>query len=122
MKRKLHWMWVAVLAALSSAAAAHSLSNQECIEGSDFIKNAALSRENGLDGTRFISITLADFEAIKNFPPELRWFVQDKQDEDYLLAAVQEVFEHPRDPADHQHSFLDQCLKRAALAAAPPAD
>jgi hypothetical protein len=122
MKRRLRWMWVAVLAATSSAAAAHPLSNQECIEGSDFIKNAALSRENGLDGTRFISTTLADFEAIKSFPPELRWFVQDEQDEDYLLAAVQEVFAHPRDPADHQRSFLDQCLKRAALAGAPPAD
>ena len=76
---------------------AHSLSKEECAEGSKFIKNAALSRENGMDGATYIAKLLADFAVIKSFPIHLRWFVQDQQDEDFLLKAATEVFEHPED-------------------------
>ncbi|HXC40568.1 MAG TPA: hypothetical protein VN667_16640 [Burkholderiales bacterium] len=115
-----HWLpvlalFAAAAASFSHCALAHPLSRQECTEGSDFIRNAALSRNNGMEGTRFISSTLADFEAIKSFPPQLRWFVQDDQDEAYLLRAVTDVFENPREPDTHQQAFLAQCLERAAL-------
>jgi hypothetical protein len=97
---------------LTSNAAAHPLTREECTEGSDFIKNAALSRENGMDGMTFLAQTIADLAAIKSFPPALRWFVQDQHDEDYLLAAVAEVFSHPREPQLHQRSFFGECITR----------
>ena len=94
---------------------AHPLSRQECAEGSDFIKNAALSRENGMDGMTFLARTIADLAAIKSFPPALRWFVQDQHDEDYLLKAVAEVFSNPRDPQVHQRYFFGECVTRTSL-------
>ena len=95
-------------------AAAHPLSRQECSEGSDFIKNAALSRENGMDGGTFLTRTIEDLSLIKSFPPSMRWFVQDQNDEDYLLKAVAEVFSSPREPQLHQSSFFGECITRAA--------
>jgi len=105
----------AFAAAFSHHALSHPLSSQECREGSDFIRNAALSRNHGMEGALFISNTLADLEAIKSFPPPLRWFVQDEQDEAYLLKAITNVFENPREPDAHQQAFLAGCLERAAL-------
>ena len=49
---------------LSLNALAHPLSRDECTEGSDFIKNVARSRENGMDGMAFLAQTIADFAAI----------------------------------------------------------
>ena len=95
---------------VSFTAAAHPLSREECSEGSDFIKNAALSRENGMDGMSFLAQTIADLAAIKSFPPSLRWFVQDQTDEDYLLKAVAEVFSNPREPLAHQRHFFGDCV------------
>jgi hypothetical protein len=100
---------------LSLNANAHPLTRQECTEGSDFIKNAALSRDNGMDGMKFLTRIIDDFEAIKSFPPELRWFVQDEQDEDYLLKAVAEVFQNPKDPQAHQRDFFSECLVRTSF-------
>jgi hypothetical protein len=100
----------------SVPAQAHPLSKQECTEGSDFIRNAALSRENGIDGMTFLTKTIEDLELIKSFPAELRWFVQDQNDEDYLLRAVAEVFENPRDPQVHQRRFFGDCLVRTTSA------
>ena len=99
---------------LSLNAAAHPLSREECSEGSDFIKNVALSRENGMDGMAFLARTIADFAAIKSFPPALRWFVQDQYDEDYLLKAVADVFSNPRDPQAHQTHFFGECVIRSS--------
>jgi hypothetical protein len=105
---------VMTAALLTFNAAAHPLSREECTEGSDFIKNAALSRENGMDGMTFLAQTIADLAAIKSFPPALRWFVQDQYDEDYLLAAVAEVFSHPQAPQLHQRSFFGECITRTS--------
>ena len=106
----------AILIALlcSGLACAHPLSRNECAEGSDFIKNAALSRDNGMDGTTFLSRTIDDLAAIKAFPPPLRWFVQDQSDEDYLLAAISRVFSSPAQPQTHQSDFFADCITRAA--------
>lgn len=99
---------------VSFTAAAHPLSREECSEGSDFIKNAALSRENGMDGMSFLAQTIADLAAIKSFPPSLRWFVQDQTDEDYLLKAVADVFSNPREPLAHQSHFFGDCVTRTS--------
>jgi hypothetical protein len=96
----------------SSIAAAHPRSDQECREAREFIENAAMSRDNGMDGMTFVSKLLADFMAIRSFPAELRWFVQDQQDEELLLAAVSDVFERPGEPHTHGRSFLERCVGR----------
>jgi hypothetical protein len=100
--------------AFSLNSVAHPLSKEECVEGSDFIKNAALSRENGMDGMTFLAKMLADIAAIRAFPPDLRWFVQDQHDEDYLLKAITDVFENPQEPQAHQRHFLGECLTRTS--------
>lgn len=107
---------LATLVATGSANA-HSFSRQECAEGSDFIRNAALSRDNGMDGMTFINRAIEDFEMIKAFPPSLRWFVQDERDEDFLLKAISSVFSAPDVPEKHQREFLAACLDYAAAAA-----
>jgi hypothetical protein len=103
----------AVMAA--GIAGAHPLSRQECTEGSDFIRNAAHSRDNGMDGMTFLNRAIEDMATIKAFPPSLRWFVQDQSDEDYLLAAVSRVFSSPTEPRTHQSDFFTDCMKRAAV-------
>jgi hypothetical protein len=98
------------LAALS--AGAHDTSLNECLEGSDFIRNAALSRDNGVSRGEFIDRMHADIELIQAFPKELRWFVQDDSDADLLVGHAQKVFDDPRPPESHQAEFLQACVGR----------
>lgn len=86
----------------------------ECFEGSDFVGNAALSRENGMSEKKFIDRMQDDFELIRAFPQELRWFVHDSGDEAYLMAAAREVFERPAPPEEHRRTFLESCFARMA--------
>lgn len=97
----------------------HPLSNEECAEGGDFIRNAALSRDNGMDPLTFVAKVLDDLVVIRSFPRELRWFAQDREDEDYLLEAVAQVFENRRDPDDHRQLFYDGCMDRVAATVTP---
>jgi hypothetical protein len=101
--------------ALSCVASQPSLT--ECFEGSDFVGNAALSRENGMSEKKFIDRMQGDFELIHSFPQELRWFVHDTGDEAYLMAAAREVFERPALPEEHRRMFLESCLARMAAPA-----
>jgi hypothetical protein len=96
----------------SQGAQSHVLSEQECSEGGDFIRNAALSRDGGMSGSTFLGKFSDDLVLIKAFPPELRWFVQDQADEDFLFAKAAEVFEKPEDPEIHQRRFLTECAGR----------
>ncbi len=97
-----------------ATANAHPLSRQECNEGRDFITNAALARDNGMDGMNFMQRAIDDLSAIKAYPPHLRWFVQDERDEDFLLKAISRVFSEPADPQSHGRDFLAACLQRSA--------
>jgi predicted GNAT superfamily acetyltransferase len=99
----------AVLAA--NAAEAHALSLEECSEGSDFIKNAALARDEGMQERQFVAQFQADVQALQRLPAELRWFVQDKDDEVFLLSAVQEVFRRPKPATVHQAQFALACMR-----------
>jgi hypothetical protein len=108
--------------AVSCVASQPSLT--ECFEGSDFVGNAALSRENGMSEKKFIDRMQDDFELIRAFPQELRWFVHDAGDEAYLMAASREVFERPAPPEEHRRTFLESCFARMAAprsgGSAPP--
>jgi len=108
----------AVMFAQASFASHPSLT--ECLEGSDFVGNAALSRENGISAQKFMERMQQDFTLIHLYPQELRWFVHDLDDEAYLLGAARDVFEHPAPPEEHRRTFLESCFAR--MAALPTGD
>jgi hypothetical protein len=93
----------------------------DCLEASDFVANAARSRDNGLDREAFVERLREDFVAIRAFPPSLRWFVHDQDDETFLEDAAIAVFERPQLPERHRETFLRACLERLANGAAPVA-
>jgi len=99
----------AILAA--NAAQAHPLSLEECAEGGDFIKNAALARDEGMQERQFVAQFQADVQALQRLPAELRWFVQDKDDEVFLLSAVEDVFRKPKPATVHQAQFALACMR-----------
>lgn len=103
-------MVLLMLAAISPCGQARQLSVQECIEGSDFIRNAALARDNGMPASKFLDKIREDIEMIQSFPPQLRWFVQDEEDAAMLIAAATEVFQRPQAPISHQSDFFKTCL------------
>jgi hypothetical protein len=87
----------------------------DCFEASDFIANAALSRDNGMTRDAFIDRLIGDFAAIRAFPAELRWFVRDEDDERFLEDAAEHVFDAPSTPADHRRAFLQACFERLRI-------
>jgi len=87
----------------------------DCLEASDFIVNAALSRDNGMTRDAFIDRLTGDFVAIRAFPSELRWFVRDEDDERFLEDAAEHVFDAPATPAVHRREFLQACFERLSL-------
>jgi hypothetical protein len=99
----------------SSACLAHAPSVGECAEGSDFIHNAALARDNGTKESSFLGKIREDIELIQSFPPSLRWFVQDDDDAEFLIGAASEVFQRPRAPDLHRSDFLKACLARTRV-------
>lgn len=104
-------MFAAAASLATPAVQAHALSMEECAEGSDFIRNAALARDDGMPETQFIAQFHADVQALQRLPAELRWFVQDKEDEVFLLSAVQDVFRKPRPATVHQAQFALACVR-----------
>jgi hypothetical protein len=102
------------LCPISAGAGRPSLS--ECFEGSDFIGNAALSRDAGMPADAFLARMEQDFTLIHAFPDELRWFAHDADDERFLLNEARDVFEHPAAPDGHRRAFLEACIERMARA------
>ena len=98
----------------AGAAFASRPSMAECFEGSDFIANAALSRDAGMSSEAFINRMEQDFIVIQDFPSELRWFVHDADDEAFLLSAARYVFAHPDVAESHRRMFLQTCIDRMA--------
>lgn len=111
------WRRAAALAAMTGwlTAGASAPSVAECFEGSDFIVNAALAREHGMSRDAFLARLEEDFMVIQAFPPELRWFAKDADDERLLLEAARDVFDAPAAPEDHRARFLAVCFARASL-------
>lgn len=109
-----NWRWLAaVAAAISLTAGASTLSVSDCFEGSDFIANAALSRENGMARDDFLNRLEEDFQLIQAFPPALRWFAKDEDDERFLYQYAREVFDAPEAPEGHRARFLAACFTRS---------
>jgi hypothetical protein len=101
-----------ILMLAPAGAAAHQPSPKECVEGGDFIKNAALARDRGMPEESFIGKIQEDIEVIRAFPPHMRWFVQDDEAAEFLLAAATEVFRKPRPASRHQADFIRACLRK----------
>jgi hypothetical protein len=91
-------------------AQAHPLTPSECNEGGEFIRNAALARDNGVTREFFINKLSEDLALIQTYPPAMRWFVQDSGDEKLLSEAVFKVFDEPVKAEQHEASFVRACL------------
>lgn len=104
---------ILLMTCVATSAGAHQLNAGECREGADYIRNAALSRDNGMTESSFMDIFDNDMALISRVPPSLRWFVQDKDDEHFLRSALNEVFRRPQVPQQHAESFAEACLLRA---------
>jgi len=102
----LYHMWAA-------QAMAHALTMTECTEGGEFIRNAALARDNGVTREFFVNKLAEDLLVIQSFPPHLRWFVQDSGDEELLSEAVFKVFDEPMPAEQHESSFISACIQTA---------
>lgn len=95
--------------------AAHSLTQDECNEGGEFIRNAALARDNGITREFFVNKLVEDLMMIQSYPPSMRWFVQDASDEKFLSDAVFKVFDEPMKAEQHEASFVGACLQAVGL-------
>jgi hypothetical protein len=102
------------LLALASSAARAGSTLDECVEGADFIAHAAQSRDNGLSRASFLDRLEGDFMTIRAFPASLRWFVKDPDDERFLRAAAEAVFDRPQAPDRHRAAFFVACVSRAS--------
>jgi hypothetical protein len=110
------WHWLAAIAAIVSLTADGStLSVDDCFEGSDFIAHAAAARENGMTRDAFLYRMEEDFQLIQAFPPALRWFAKDEDDERFLSQYAREVFDAPDTPESHRAHFLAACLSRSMV-------
>ena len=108
----------AVALAGSLAAAASAPTVDECFEGGDFIANAARARDNGMPRDVFLARLAEDLVLIQAYPPALRWFAQDADDEAFLTQAARHVFDDPAAPEAHRASFLASCFERVPRAGA----
>jgi hypothetical protein len=111
------WLAAALSACFLSfapAVGAHALSLQECFEGGDFIANAAMARDNGMGKSEFVDRLLGDIRLVQAFPPEMRWFVMDPEDAEFLHAETIRVFDRPQRSEGHRAQFLSRCFERMA--------
>jgi len=99
---------VACALPLGAAASPHSVA--ECFEGSDFVANAARARDTGMSRSAFLERRDEDLVMIRAYPPALRWFAKDREDEQMLRGAAAEVFDAPRSPDAHRARFLEICF------------
>jgi hypothetical protein len=104
----------AVLALACGPALAHKPSATECGEAGDFIRNAARARDGGTTREFFLDRLQQDYVLIRAFRPEMRWFVRDADDEEFLQAEVERVFDMPLPGKQHQTDFLERCKQRSS--------
>ena len=98
----------------SGLSGAHPLTLEECAQGGEFIRHAAMSRDAGMTKQFFMTRFAEDVALIQAFPPELRWFVQDENDERLLGTAAERVFDHPMEPEQHEAAFVSDCIQTTA--------
>ncbi len=103
---------VALSLSLLSSVSAHELSIDECKEGADYIRNAAISRDSGITERKFMEVFETDMVMIQSVPRDMRWFVQDDEDEAFLRAQIGRVFKRPQAPQQHARDFAEACMLR----------
>ncbi|MDQ6620220.1 MAG: hypothetical protein M3Z31_11075 [Pseudomonadota bacterium] len=108
---------VTTLLALAWSIAAYAPSTlatdpSECDQAAQFIGNAARARDFGITREEFLARMQADLEVIRAFPPELRWFAETEEDEEFLLHGARDVFDHPLAPEAHAMRFARACVSR----------
>lgn len=102
-----------ILLATPLVAVAHAHTAGECREGGDFIRNAALARDNGTTREFFVGRLEEDLQTIRAFPAALRWFVADAGDERFLRDEVAAVFDAPLAGEEHRAAFVERCARRS---------
>lgn len=107
--------------AVVTALPAHALTVtvEECGEGADFVRNAALSRDNGMPAQAFLDRLEGDLQSIRTVPRALRWFAKDEDDEALLRLGATSVFVSPLEADDHHREFLSHCRAMVAVTGAP---
>lgn len=115
-KKRVGMRMMALLLGLTALpAAAHDPSLAECKEGADYIRNAAISRDQGVTEAKFMQVFENDMQLIQRVPRELRWFVQDEEDEAFLRAQLNQVFRQPQSPQQHAKDFAQACILRTEV-------
>jgi len=77
-------------------------------EGGEFVRNATISRDNGLPREAFFNRLIADLSTIRGLPEELCWFSRGEAVEALLLRAMR-VYDFPVAPRDNEAAFIDRC-------------
>jgi hypothetical protein len=106
-------LWTMLMSGVASPVSAHGFTVQECLEGGDFINHAAQARDNGVAKEVFLERLVGDIRLIQAFPPQLRWFVVDPEDAEFLHAESSAVFDAPQLPEAHRAQFLARCFDRS---------
>ncbi len=109
MFRKLQISVLALGLGLAASTQAESLSASDCSEGGDFIKNAALSRDNGIAAERFIATLEDDLSRVRVMPAAARWFAYSDIEEQLLRKATLGVFMRPKNADIHRAEFVRLC-------------
>lgn len=104
-------LWAVLLLASAMPAFASRHTPAECREGGEFIRNAALSRDNGLPKDAFLNHLIADLSMIRGLPEAMRWFARDEADESLLIRHAERVYDRHMPPKDNEESFLAECSK-----------
>ena len=110
----MRYLVIAAAWLLCSGVSAQPHSARECREGGDFIRNAALSRDSGTTRAFFVGRLEDDLQTIKAFPPSLRWFAHNADDERFLRTEVEAVFDSPENSELHRAGFMERCARRSA--------
>jgi hypothetical protein len=87
----------------------------ECREGGEFIRNAAISRDNGLSRDAFLNHLIADLSMIRSLPEGVRWFARDEADESLLVRHAERVYDQYTPPKNSEEAFLAECGKDVDL-------
>ncbi len=86
---------------------------RECEEATDFIRNAALSRNNGYTKQKIVGLFDDNVTVLSGMDPEKRWFVRSPGATRFLRDALTLVFDVPGRPGEHAARFLESCLEHA---------
>lgn len=104
-------LWSTLLLATPMPAGASAHTSGECREGGEFIRNATISRDNGLSRDAFFNHLIADLSMIRGLPESVRWFARDEKDESLLIRHAERVYDHGRPPRENEEAFLADCGK-----------